>query len=223
MKLVFFGPPGCGKGTYASRVGAQLGIPQISTGDIFRAEVAAGTKLGKLAEKYMKDGKLVPDDVTIDMLKERIKKPDCSKGFILDGFPRTLEQMKALEKTTIIDLVINFVLDEEIILEKALARRVCEKCGNIYNIADINRNGIHMPPLLPKKEGVCDKCGGKLIQRKDDNAKTIKDRQNIYWNQSEPLLKEYKKKKIVKDIPVTGPPEVMVPIILDAIKKNAKK
>ena len=223
MKIVFFGPPGCGKGTYASRIGDKLGIAHISTGDMFRAEVSAGTKLGKLAEKYMKTGGLVPDNVTIDMLKERIKKSDCKKGFILDGFPRTLEQMKALEKITKIDLVVNFNLAEEILVEKALARRICEKCGNIYNVADIKRGKIHLPPLPPKKEGICDKCGGKLIQRKDDNYETIKGRQDIYWEQSEPLLKEYKKRKIVKDIDVTGPPELMVPIILDTIKKNVKK
>ncbi|MFH0949416.1 MAG: nucleoside monophosphate kinase [Candidatus Aenigmatarchaeota archaeon] len=222
MNLIFFGPPGCGKGTYASRVGEKLGIPQISTGDIFRAEIAAGSALGKLAEQYMKSGNLVPDDVTIDMLKLRIKKPDCEKGFILDGFPRTIEQMKALEKFARIDLVINFALDESIIMEKALARRVCEKCGTIYNIADIKRGKIHMPPLLPKKEGICDKCGSRIIQRQDDNYKTIKDRQDIYWKQSEPLLEQYKKRKIVKDINVVGPPEVMVPIIIDTIKKNVK-
>lgn len=223
MRLIFFGPPGCGKGTYASRVGAQLGIPQISTGDMFRAAVTEGTKLGKLAHSYMKDGNLVPDDVTIGMLKERIKQKDCRNGFILDGFPRTIEQMKALEKITSIDLVINFALDEKIIMEKALARRTCVKCGAIYNVADIKRGKIHLPPLKPKKEGVCDKCGSAVAQRQDDNYETIKSRQNIYWKQSEPLLDEYKKKKMVRDIDVIGPPDVMVPIILDVIKKNAKK
>lgn len=223
MKLIFFGPPGCGKGTYASRVGAQLGIPQISTGDMFRAEIAAGSELGKMAEKYIKTGSLVPDDVTIDMLKERIKKDDCKNGFILDGFPRTIEQMKSLEVVTKIDLVVNFALAEEILIEKALARRICEKCGNIYNVADIKRGKIHLPPLPPKKEGICDKCGGKLIHRKDDNYETIKDRQNVYWKQSEPLLEYYRKKKMVRDIDVIGPPETMVPIILDTIKKNVKR
>lgn len=222
MKLIFFGPPGCGKGTYASRVGGHLGIPQISTGDMFRAEIAASSKLGKLAEGYIKKGELVPDEVTIKMLNERIKKDDCKKGFILDGFPRTIEQMKNLEKTTQIDLVINFVLAEEILIEKALARRICEKCGNIYNVADIKRGKIHLPPLSPKKEGVCDKCGGKLIHRKDDNLETIKDRQGVYWKQSEPLLEYYRKKKMVKDVDVIGPPDIMVPIILDTIKKNTK-
>ncbi|MCX6815223.1 MAG: nucleoside monophosphate kinase [Candidatus Aenigmarchaeota archaeon] len=223
MRLVFFGPPGCGKGTYASRVGARLGIPQISTGDMFRSEAAANTELGKLAQLYMKDGKLVPDDVTISMLRERIQKDDCKKGFILDGFPRTIAQMHVLERITHIDLVINFSLDEEIIMEKALARRCCEKCGDIYNVADINRNGIHMPPLLPKKEGICDKCGSRVIQRKDDTYEIIKGRQDLYWKQSEPLLAYYKKKEMVKDVPVIGPPDVMVPMIIDVINKGIKE
>ncbi|MBI4170206.1 MAG: adenylate kinase [Candidatus Aenigmarchaeota archaeon] len=220
MKFIFFGPPGCGKGTYASRIAPQLGIVHIATGDMFRAEVAAGTKLGKLAEKCMKAGNLVPDDVTIKMFKKRVKKKDAQKGFILDGFPRTLAQAKELDNMAKIDLVINIELSEGIILEKALARRICEKCGNIYNIADINRNGIKMPPLLPKKEGICDKCGGFLVQRKDDNEETIRDRLNIYRRQSEPLIEFYRKKKLVRDIKVVGPPEVMVPKIMEILKKR---
>jgi adenylate kinase len=223
MRLVFFGPPGCGKGTYASRVGAKLGIPQISTGDMFRAAVAANSKLGKLAEKYLKAGQLVPDDVTIKMLRERIQKSDCKSGFILDGFPRTIEQMKALEKITHIDLVVNFSLAEEILIEKALARRCCEKCGAIYNVADIKRGKIHMPPLLSKKKGICDKCGSRIVQRKDDTYEIIKGRQDLYWNQSEPLLEYYRKKKMVVDVAVIGPPDMMVPIIIKTVEKALKK
>ncbi|MEK6887672.1 MAG: adenylate kinase [Candidatus Aenigmatarchaeota archaeon] len=219
MKIIFFGRPGSGKGTYASRIAPQLGIVHIATGDMFRAEVAAQTELGKLAEKYMKEGTLVPDDVTINMFKERIARDDAKKGFILDGFPRDLEQSHALEKITKIDLVVNFVIDEDIIIEKALARRICEKCGNIYNIADIKRGNIHLPPLLPKKEGICDKCGGNLYQRKDDNYETIKDRQDTYVKQSAPLLEYYRQKGMVKDVEVIGGPEQMVPIIIDVIKK----
>ena len=222
MNLIFFGRPGSGKGTYASRIVAQLGIVHIATGDMYRAEVAAGTKLGKLAETYMKKGQLVPDDVTIKMFKERLDK-DGKKGFILDGFPRTIVQAKALEKIAKIDLVVNFNIDEEIIIEKALARRICEKCGNIYNIADIKRGKIRLPPLLPKVSGKCDKCGGKLYQRKDDNYETIKDRQDTYVRQSQPLLEYYRGKKMVKDVDVIGSPEQMVPIIVDVIKKNTKK
>lgn len=222
MNLIFFGPPGCGKGTYASRVSVKLGIVQIATGDMFRAEVAAGSKLGNLADSYMKKGELVPNEVTIKMLKERIAKPDAKNGVILDGFPRTIEQMKALEKIMKIDLVIEFYLPEKMLIEKALARRICEKCGQVYNIADIRVGKIHLPPLLPKNKGICDKCGGRLIQRKDDNEKTIKDRINVYKKQSEPLLKYYKEKKLVKKIDVIGAPETMVPIIIKEIEKNVK-
>lgn len=223
MKIIFFGRPGSGKGTYASRIAPKLGIMHIATGDMYRAEVAAGTKLGKLAERYMKKGELVPDNVTIKMFKERISKKDAKKGFILDGFPRTMEQAKALEKMTKIDLVINFVIDEDIIIEKALARRICEKCGAIYNIADIRRGPIHLPPLLPKVSGKCDKCGSHLIQRKDDNYETIKERQDIYVKQSASLLEYYRKKGLVKNINVIGGPDEMVPIITGVIKKNVKK
>ena len=219
IKIIFFGRPGSGKGTYASRIAPKLGIVHIATGDIYRAEVAAQSELGKLANEYMKNGQLVPDDVTIKMFKERIAKPDA-KGFILDGFPRTMEQAKELEKIASIDMVINFELDEDVIIEKALARRICEKCGNIYNIADIQRGSLRLPPLLPKNEGVCDKCGGRLYQRKDDNYETIKDRQDTYVRQSSPLLEYYGEKGMVENVPVVGGPDIMVPIILDVIEKH---
>ena len=180
-------------------------------------------ELGKKVESLLKTGKLVDDKTVIKIIKERLKKDDCKKGFIFDGFPRTLEQSKAFEKIAKIDLVINLNLADEIIIEKALARRICEKCGNIYNIADIKRNGINMPPLLPKKAGICDKCGGNLIHRKDDNEQTIKDRLNIYKKQTIPLIKYYKKKGIIKDVDVVAGPEIMVPRILAVIKKEEKK
>lgn len=220
MNLVFFGPPGSGKGTYASRVGPLLDIPHISTGDILRAEVAAGSNIGKEAEVFMKKGELVPDAVVIKMVEKRLKENDAKDGFILDGFPRTIEQMKEIEKFTKIDLVINLHLNDSFIIEKALARRICEKCGKIYNIADINRDGVVMPPLLPQREGICDKCGGRLIHRKDDNEATIKDRIEIYRKQSEPLLEYYYNRKMVKDVQVVGPPEVMVPRIMKEIQSS---
>ena len=220
MRLIFFGPPGCGKGTYASRIGPKLGILQISTGDIFREAIASGSELGKKAGSYVKEGNLVPDEIVIGIIKERIEQEDCRNGFILDGYPRTIEQAKALEQVTDIDLVINFILPEEIIIEKTLARRICEKCGAVYNVADIKKHDIEMPPLLPKKEGVCDKCGGKIIQRKDDNEKTIRDRLEVYRKQSEPLIEYYRNKGLLKTVNVIGPPEVMVPIILDIIEKE---
>ena len=221
MKIIMVGPPGSGKGTYASRIAPKLGIAHVSSGDIFRNEIANKTKLGNLADSYIKKGELVPDDVTIGIIKKRLDEDDCKNGYILDGFPRTIPQAEALEDVKKTDLVLNFKLDEEIIIEKTLARRLCNKCGKIYNIAHIKRGNIDLPPLLPKGDD-CD-CGGTLIQRKDDNIETIKDRLNIYKNQSEPLLNYYNKKGILKVIDVIGPPEVMVPIILREISDFEKK
>lgn len=221
MKIIMVGPPGSGKGTYASRIAPKLGIAHVSSGDIFRNEIANKTKLGNLADSYIKKGELVPDDVTIGIIKKRLDEDDCKNGYILDGFPRTIPQAEALEDVKKTDLVLNFKLDEEIIIEKTLARRLCNKCGKIYNIAHIKRGNIDLPPLLPKGDD-CD-CGGTLIQRKDDNIETIKDRLNIYKNQSEPLLNYYNKKGILKVIDVIGPPEVMVPIILKEIEDFKKQ
>lgn len=222
MNLIFFGPPGSGKGTYASRIGPQLGIPHISTGDIFRSAIAEQSKLGRKVQAAVKAGRLVDDDTTNAIVKERLARQDAKKGFILDGYPRTVKQAGFLDRLTHVGIVINLELSEDIIIEKALARRICEKCGNIYNIADINRRGIRMPPLLPKKQGVCDKCGGRLIHRKDDNEATIRDRLETYRQQSEPLIAYYRKKKLVKDVRVVGPPEVMVPRIMKILKAVEK-
>lgn len=220
MNIIMVGPPGSGKGTYASRIAPKLGIAHVSSGDIFRNEISKASELGKLADSYIKKGQLVPDEVTIGIIKKRLDEDDCKNGYILDGYPRTIPQAEALENVKKTDLVLNFKLDEEIIIEKTLARRLCNKCGKIYNVAHIKRGNIDLPPLLPKGDD-CD-CGGTLIQRKDDNIETIKDRLNIYKNQSEPLLDYYNKKGILKVIDVIGPPEVMVPIILKEIE-NFKK
>ncbi len=217
MNLIFFGPPGSGKGTYASRVSAKTGWQHISTGDLLRAEIAEGTELGKTANSYMEKGNLVPDEIVINMLKNRIQQEDCSDGFILDGFPRTIEQMKILEKITAIDKVLYFKWPEGVLLKKALGRRTCEKCGKIYNVADIMIGEYHFPPISPEKEGVCDDCGGRIITRKDDNEATIKNRLDVYENQSAPLIKYYKKTGMFRVIDVVGPPEVMIPIILKEI------
>ena len=217
MNIIFFGPPGSGKGTYASKICPQLGIPHISTGDIFRAEIAKQSSLGKKVEPILKVGGLVDDKIVMEIIKHRLAEPDCKKGFVFDGFPRTLEQANEFQKIANIDLVIHLVLADEIILEKALARRICEKCGAIYNIADINRNGIKMPPLLPKVKGKCDKCDSNIIQRKDDNEATIRDRLETYKKQTEPLIKYYNKEKIIKDVAVVAGPDVMVPKISSII------
>lgn len=223
MNLIFFGPPGSGKGTYASRVGPKLGIAHISTGDILRA-ARDDPEYGETIRHYQDTGDLVPDEITISILKERIKHDDCKNGFILDGYPRNMEQVKALEKGGIkINMVINFNLPEDLIIKKILARRICKKCGKIYNIADIKVGKIHLPPILPKKQGICDECGGELIHRRDDNEQTIRERLEVYKKQTEPLIKYYKNKNLLKSIDVIGPPEIMVPIIIEEIKKNVKK
>jgi adenylate kinase len=219
MNLVFLGPPGVGKGTYASRIAPKLKIPHISTGDLFRDEIRNKTALGKKAETFMKKGNLVPDEITIGMLKKRIAKSDCKNGFILDGYPRTLEQASALDKITKVDKAINFQLRQEILIKKISARRICEKCGKIYNVADIKEGKLHMPPLLPKKPGICDDCKGKLYQRKDDSVEVVKDRLVVYEKQTKPLIDYYTKKKLLKNIDVIGGPDIMVPLIIKEIKK----
>jgi adenylate kinase len=223
MRLVFFGPPGSGKGTYASRIGPKFGIPHISTGDIFRQEVAGKTELGKKVEKYLKAGELVPDEIVIEVVKKRLNQADCKNGWILDGFPRTIAQAEALESFAKPELVINFVLDEEIIVKKLSARRVCERCGEIYNIADIRKGNLRLPPMLPKVSGICDKCGGRLIQRPDDQESVIRDRLVVYKQQSAPVLEWYRKKGLLKNVEVVGPPEVMVPIVAKMIEESLQK
>lgn len=217
VKIIFLGPPGSGKGTYSSRISPKLDIPHISTGDLLRTEVKNESELGKKAKEYMDNGELVPDELVIQILKKRIEGPDCEKGFILDGFPRTINQAKELDNITDIDVVINLYLPDDILVEKICARRVCENCGANYNIADINRDGIFMPPMLSENEGICDKCGGNLIQRKDDNPETIKNRLKTYYEKTQPLIDYYKEKGLLKQFNVTNIPSKMVPEILELI------
>jgi adenylate kinase len=215
MKLVIFGPQGSGKGTYASRLSPKLGIPHISTGDIFREETKNQTPLGKKVESYMSKGLLVPDEITIQILEERLNKPDCANGFILDGFPRTLNQAKELEKITGIDAVIALSVPEHILLERLASRVSCENCQAIYNLKT----------LKPKKEGVCDKCEGKLIQRADETPEAIKQRLSQYKTMSEPLIGYYKQKTVVLDIKVDKsdvPPEIVVNEIIGKLSDFRK-
>jgi len=221
MKLIFLGAPGVGKGTYASRVSPKLGIPQVSTGDLVRKEIKEGTGLGKSIKEYSDKGLLVPDKIITEMLKKRLGESDAKKGFILDGFPRTLKQARALEGITGIDLVININQKDSIIIQKIAARRVCRKCGEIYNIAHIKEGGIDMPPVLPKKEGACDKCGGELYQRGDDREEVVRERLGVYKEQTKPLTDYYRKKGLLKEITVTGPPEIMVPKIMKLLATQA--
>lgn len=222
MNIVFLGPPGSGKGTYASRSAPQLGIPHISTGDLLREAVAKKTAVGKKAEGYMKKGELVPDGIIMQMVKERLGQKDAKPGFIFDGFPRTIEQADELEKIRKVEIVINLRIPDYVIIQKILARRTCEKCGEIYNIADIHFERVNMPPVLPKKPGICDKCGGKLVSRTDETEQIIKERLDVYRKETKPLIDYYSKKKLLRNVDVIGSPEVMVPIIMAEIKKFRK-
>lgn len=224
MKIIFLGPPGVGKGTYASRIAEKLGIAHVSTGDIFRDAIKQNTDLGKKVLTYVQKGELVPDDITIEVFKDRISKPDCKKGFILDGYPRTLDQAKVLEKITGIDVVVNLTMDDKILIKKSIARRICKSCGEIYNVADIKEvvEGVeyNMPAMLPKNDLICDKCGGELIQREDDTEEIIRERLKVYKKQTKPLIRYYTEKGLVKNVFVTAGPEVMVPKIMEVLKKT---
>jgi adenylate kinase len=189
MKLILIGPPGTGKGTQAELIVKNYKIPQISTGDILRESVKQGTDLGKKAKTFMDAGKLVPDDVIIGIIDERLKKKDCKNGFILDGFPRTIPQAEALDKITHIDHVLLIKTEEDIIIRRLSSRRQCKECNAVYGI-----------DKQPKKQGICDACSGPLYQRDDDKAETIKKRLDTYRQQTEPLAAYYKKKKILDEI-----------------------
>jgi adenylate kinase len=186
MYLVFLGPPGAGKGTQAALVSKKMGLAHIATGDLFRGAVEKGSELGKLVKSYMEKGELVPDDVTVRVVSERISEPDCKAGCIFDGFPRTLEQARALDTTLAeqgkkVDKVIYIEVEEEALLQRLGGRWTCSKCGAVY----------HEVASPPRSAGKCDKCGGELYQRADDNIQTIKERLKVYFAQTAPLLEYY--------------------------------
>ena len=188
MQILLMGAPGAGKGTQAVKLVEKFGIPQIATGDMFRAAVKEGTELGKKAEACMKAGTLVPDEVTIGIVRERLAKEDCKNGFILDGFPRTVEQAEALEKilddlNLKLSKVLNIHVPAEDLIERAVGRRICKSCGATY----------HIKFNAPKVEDACDKCGGQLYQRADDNEETMKNRLSVYEKSTRPLIDYYKK------------------------------
>lgn len=184
MNLVLMGPPGAGKGTQGEILAKKLGVDTISTGVMLRTAIKEQTEVGKLAEQYINDGKLVPDEVIVSIVKERLSQPDCANGFILDGFPRTTAQAEALTESGVkIDKVLSLEVDDEAIVERLSSRRECSKCGAPYSTI-FNK---------PETEGKCDKCGGDLIQRADDNPETIKNRLNVYHEQTEPIKAYYEK------------------------------
>ena len=190
MKLILMGPPGAGKGTQGELLEKKLGISTISTGLMLRTAIKEQTEVGKLAEQYINDGKLVPDDVMVEIVKQRLAQPDCENGFILDGFPRTTAQAKALDDAGVeIDKVLLLEVEDEKIVERLSSRRECSKCGAPYNIVS----------KKPAVEGICDSCGGELIQRKDDVPETIQNRLNVYHEQTEPIKNYYAEKGILAD------------------------
>ena len=207
-KMLIMGPPGAGKGTQAENIIKYYNIPHISTGDMFRAAISNKTEVGIIAKQYIDKGNLVPDEVTVGIVKERLSQPDCKNGFLLDGFPRDLHQAEMFssmlkELGISIDLVLNIHVDHEKLINRIIGRRICPNCGRTYHV-------VYNKPI---KEGICDDCGASLIQRKDDNVETVKNRLEVYSHQTEPLINYY------KDLVVNIDGDRDVDVIFNDIKK----
>lgn len=210
MRLLIMGPPGAGKGTHAKLICKEYNIPHISTGDMFRNAIKLGSNQGMIAKKFIDQGELVPDDIVIGIVKEKIQEDNCKAGFLLDGFPRNIEQAKSLdlilsECNIKIDAVLNLQVSNDILIKRISGRRVCSVCGETY----------HIENNKPEVEGVCDLCGGKLIQRKDDTEKTVKNRLEIYDKQTKPLLKYYEKQNLLNNLNGVGD----INLVFNKIKK----
>jgi adenylate kinase len=195
MKIIMLGAPGAGKGTQAKKLAAKYDIPHISTGDIFRANIKNGTELGKKAKVFMDQGLLVPDELVVDLVVDRFKEPDCEKGYVLDGFPRTIPQAKALDEALAkngdaVEYAIDVDVPDAEIVSRMSGRRACVNCGGTY----------HVVTIPPKKEGICDVCGGELILREDDKPETVEKRLKVYHEQTQPLIDYYKGKGILKSV-----------------------
>ena len=202
MKIIMLGAPGAGKGTQAKQIAGKYNIPHISTGDIFRANIKNNTELGQKAKTYMDQGLLVPDELTCDLVVDRIQQDDCANGFVLDGFPRTIPQAEALENALAklgqsMDYAIDVDVPDENIVNRMSGRRACLKCGATYHIVSIP----------PKKEGICDNCGSELVIRDDDKPETVQKRLNVYHEQTQPLIDFYSNKGILKSVDGTQPME----------------
>ncbi len=209
MNVIFLGPPGAGKGTQAQRICAALNIPQISTGDILRRAIKDGTETGMKAKSYIDAGKLVPDEVIIDIVKERLALDDCKNGYILDGFPRTVPQAEALDTFAVIDSVIDLDVDDQVPVDRLSGRRVCVKCGATYHLSMLNG------------KTTCDVCGEELIQRNDDKAETVLNRLEVYHAQTAPLIGYYEKKGLLKKIDGAQGMEKTCDAILKALGAQA--
>jgi adenylate kinase len=213
MRLVLVGPPGAGKGTQAEFIAAHLAVPKISTGDIFRSNVSQGTPLGVEAKRYMDAGELVPDEVTINMVRDRLAEPDASEGFLLDGFPRTTPQAAALDKLladlgTALDLVLELVVDDDEVIRRLSGRRTCRGCGKVW----------HVEFDAPTREGSCDRCGAELFQRDDDKPETIATRLREYADKTAPLVDYYGAQGKLVGIDATGPVEDVTVRAIDALR-----
>ncbi|MCX4469971.1 adenylate kinase [Micromonospora sp. MW-13] len=213
MRLVLVGPPGAGKGTQAEFIAAHLSVPKISTGDIFRANVSQGTPLGIEAKRYMDAGKLVPDEVTINMVRDRLAEPDAGEGFLLDGFPRTTPQAAALDKLladlgTALDLVLELVVDDDEVIRRLSGRRTCRGCGKIW----------HVEFDATTRDGICDRCGAELFQRDDDKPETIAARLREYAEKTAPLVDYYGAQGKLVGIDATGPVEDVTVRAIDALR-----
>lgn len=215
MRLVLLGPPGVGKGTQASAIVEKYNIPHISTGDIFRANIKEGTELGKEAKGYMDKGLLVPDQLVVSIVKDRLSKPDCENGFLLDGFPRTENQAEVLESELLkmgikLNKVVNIEADRDVLIQRAVGRRICKECGTSY----------HVSFNPPKVAGICDLDGGTLYQREDDNEETVATRIEVYLNQTQPLIHFYEERGLILNIDGTQPIDRTFNAIVDALERE---
>jgi adenylate kinase len=213
MRLVLVGPPGAGKGTQAEFIASTLSVPKISTGDIFRANVSQGTPLGQEAKRYMDSGGLVPDEVTINMVRDRLAEPDAADGFLLDGFPRTVPQAVALDKMladagTALDLVLELIVEADEVIRRLSGRRNCHGCNKVWH--------VEFDP--PTREGVCDRCGGQLYQRDDDKPETVAERLRVYERDTSPLIDYYGAQNKLVGIDATGPVEDVTARAIDALR-----
>jgi adenylate kinase len=214
VRLVLVGPPGAGKGTQAQFIASNFSVPNISTGDIFRANVSEGTDLGIEAKKYMDAGDLVPDEVTIAMVKDRLTHEDAAEGFLLDGFPRTVHQAEVLDEmlagqSVSLDVVLELVVDDEEVVRRLSGRRTCRRCGHVW----------HQDFDPPSRDGVCDRCGGELFQRDDDSEDTIRHRLEVYADQTSPLIGYYGDRGLLRGVDATGPVEDVTERAINALRR----
>jgi len=207
MNIIFLGPPGAGKGTQAQRVCDELKIPQISTGDILRRAIKEETPVGLKAKAYVESGKLVPDEILVEIIKDRLAQDDCKPGYILDGFPRTVPQAEALEKIAKIDVVVEIAVADEALVKRLSGRRVCLNCGATYHVSTLGG------------KTTCDKCGEELIQRKDDNPETVQNRLNVYHSQTAPLISFYQQRGLLKTFDGMQDIDVVYDSIMAALRK----